>query len=94
MYNAPNAVDACVYKPIPFLLNKLNNMLEQLDGILRELEVYLETKRQLFPRYYIIAVTKISIFVLSHRIKISFADFILYLTMIFWKFWLIQTVLT
>lgn len=55
MHAGNNAVEACLYKPAPFLFNKLNQMVDNLDGILRQLEVYLETKRQLFPRFYFIS---------------------------------------
>ncbi|XP_013149055.1 PREDICTED: dynein heavy chain 2, axonemal [Papilio polytes] len=50
-----NAIEACMYKPAPFLYNKLNTMVDNLDGILRSLEKYLETKRQIFPRFYFIS---------------------------------------
>ncbi|XP_038214645.1 dynein heavy chain 2, axonemal [Zerene cesonia] len=55
MYAGTNAVEACLYKPAPYLFNKLNTMVDNLDGILRALEKYLETKRQLFPRFYFIS---------------------------------------
>ncbi|XP_052739543.1 dynein axonemal heavy chain 2 [Bicyclus anynana] len=55
MFAGSNAVEACLYKPSPYLFNKLNKMVENLDGILRALEKYLETKRQLFPRFYFIS---------------------------------------
>ncbi|VVD00552.1 unnamed protein product [Leptidea sinapis] len=55
MYAGSNAVEACLYKPAPYLFNKLNKMVDNLDGILRALEKYLETKRQLFPRFYFIS---------------------------------------
>lgn len=55
MHNGVNAIEACLYKPAPFLFNKLNKMVDNLDGILRQLEKYLETKRQLFPRFYFIS---------------------------------------
>lgn len=44
-----------MYKPAPYLFNKLNTMVEHLDNILRQLEKYLETKRQIFPRFYFIS---------------------------------------
>lgn len=50
-----NAVEACLYKPAPYVFNKLNMMVDNLDGILRALEMYLETKRMLFPRFYFIS---------------------------------------
>ncbi|CAG9579057.1 unnamed protein product [Danaus chrysippus] len=55
MYAGKNAIEACLYKPAPYLFNKLNTMVDNLDGILRALEKYLETKRQLFPRFYFIS---------------------------------------
>lgn len=55
MYAGKNAVEACLYKPAPYVYNKLNQMVDNLDGILRALEKYLETKRQLFPRFYFIS---------------------------------------
>lgn len=55
MYAGSNAIEACLYKPAPYLFNKLNSMVDNLDGILRALEKYLETKRQLFPRFYFIS---------------------------------------
>ncbi|KAM3963696.1 LOW QUALITY PROTEIN: dynein heavy chain 2, axonemal kl-2 [Aphomia sociella] len=55
MYAGKNAVEACLYKPAPYVFNKLNKMVDNLDGILRALEKYLETKRQLFPRFYFIS---------------------------------------
>lgn len=50
-----NAVEAILYKPAPYLFNKLNEMVTNLDNILRALEIYLESKRQLFPRFYFIS---------------------------------------
>lgn len=55
MHIGTNAVDAILYKPAPYLYNKLNEMVDNLDNILRALEIYLETKRQLFPRFYFIS---------------------------------------
>ncbi|XP_063358685.1 dynein axonemal heavy chain 2 isoform X1 [Cydia amplana] len=55
MYAGKNAVEACLFKPAPYVYNKLNGMIENLDGILRSLEKYLETKRQIFPRFYFIS---------------------------------------
>lgn len=55
MHIGANAVDAILYKPAPYLYNKLNEMVDSLDNILRALEIYLESKRQLFPRFYFIS---------------------------------------
>lgn len=55
MYAGKNAVEACLFKPAPYVFNLLNTMVDNLDGILRALEKYLETKRQLFPRFYFIS---------------------------------------
>lgn len=55
MYAGTNAVEACLYNPAPYVYNKLNSMVDNLDGILRALEKYLETKRQLFPRFYFVS---------------------------------------
>lgn len=55
MFHAKNALEATHYKPPNFLLNKLAEMAEKLEQIERALEVYLETKRQLFPRFYFIS---------------------------------------
>lgn len=37
------------------MLDKLNAMSENLELIERALEIYLETKRQLFPRFYFLS---------------------------------------
>ncbi|RVE54736.1 hypothetical protein evm_000503 [Chilo suppressalis] len=55
MHAGKNAIEACLYQPAPYLFNKLNKMIDNLDGILRALEKYLETKRQIFPRFYFIS---------------------------------------
>lgn len=55
MFNAKNAVEATHFKPPSYLLNKLGKMIEQLEHIELALEIYLETKRQLFPRFYFIS---------------------------------------
>lgn len=55
MYAGKNAIEACLYKPAPYVYNMLNTMVDNLDGILRALEKYLETKRMLFPRFYFIS---------------------------------------
>lgn len=55
MFLAPTALKATHYKPVPYLYSKLNAMNERLENIQRELERYLETKRQVFPRFYFIS---------------------------------------
>lgn len=50
-----NCMKACTYRPAPFLLNKLNKMTEKMEILQRALEVYLETKRHIFPRFYFIS---------------------------------------
>lgn len=55
MYGAPNALEATHYQPPNYLLNKLNTMSENLESIERALELYLESKRMLFPRFYFIS---------------------------------------
>lgn len=55
IFNADNVLNGTHYKPPPYLLNKLNKMSEKLELIERALEIYLETKRQLFPRFYFIS---------------------------------------
>lgn len=55
MKRGTNAVKATMYEPIPYLLNKLNTMNDDLEYIQRELEKYLETKRHIFPRFYFIS---------------------------------------
>lgn len=55
MYTAKNALDAIHYQPPNYLLNKLAAMIEKLESIERALELYLETKRTLFPRFYFIS---------------------------------------
>ena len=37
------------------MLNKLNGLIDRLEGIQRALEKYLETKRHVFPRFYFIS---------------------------------------
>lgn len=55
MFRSKNALDATHYKPPNYLLNKLAKMVENLEQIERALELYLESKRQLFPRFYFIS---------------------------------------
>lgn len=55
MFKAKNAIQATHFKPPPYLLNKLLEMSEILELIQRALEIYLESKRQLFPRFYFIS---------------------------------------
>lgn len=55
MFEAPSAISAIHYKPATYLLDKLVNMIEKFELIERALEMYLETKRQLFPRFYFIS---------------------------------------
>lgn len=55
MFLAKCALDATHYKPPSYLLDKLNRMSGALELIERALELYLETKRQLFPRFYFIS---------------------------------------
>lgn len=55
MHKGQNALKATMYQPIPYLLNKLNEMNDALELIQRELEKYLETKRHVFPRFYFIS---------------------------------------
>lgn len=55
MKKARNALKATHYQPPNYLLNKLNHMSEKLEMIERALEIYLESKRMLFPRFYFIS---------------------------------------
>lgn len=55
MKRGHNAVKATIYEPMPYLLNKLNGLNDDLEYIQRELEKYLETKRHIFPRFYFIS---------------------------------------
>ena len=55
MNAARNALEATHYKPPNYLFDKLQSMTGKLELIERALEIYLETKRQLFPRFYFIS---------------------------------------
>lgn len=55
MFRAGTAVEATHYRPPNYLLNKLLQMSERMEAIELALELYLETKRQLFPRFYFIS---------------------------------------
>ncbi|CAG9862849.1 unnamed protein product [Phyllotreta striolata] len=55
LYVATSALAATHFKAPPYLLNKLNKMLDQLDKMQKALEKYLETKRHIFPRFYFVS---------------------------------------
>lgn len=55
MYKAKTAIEATHYVTPPILLKKLLSQNDELESIQRALEIYLESKRQLFPRFYFIA---------------------------------------
>lgn len=49
------AIEATHYKNPVVLLNEINVLIEKLEVITRALEIYLETKRNIFPRFYFIS---------------------------------------
>ena len=55
MHKAKTAVEATHYVTPPILLKKLLCQNDDLESIQRALEIYLESKRQLFPRFYFIS---------------------------------------
>ncbi|XP_055375876.1 dynein axonemal heavy chain 2 [Condylostylus longicornis] len=55
MYYGATAFKATHFRPPNYLINRLNIMDTKLELIQRALEVYLESKRQLFPRFYFIS---------------------------------------
>ncbi|XP_054907024.1 dynein axonemal heavy chain 2 isoform X1 [Poeciliopsis prolifica] len=52
LHENPNALQGTKY---PGLLNTLNDMSFKLEEILKALDMYLENKRQLFPRFYFLS---------------------------------------
>lgn len=55
MNKAKTAIAATHYVAPPILLKKLLVQNDELESIQRALEIYLESKRQLFPRFYFIS---------------------------------------
>lgn len=55
MNKAKTAIEATHYVTPPLLLKKLLTQNDELESIQRALEIYLESKRQLFPRFYFIS---------------------------------------
>ncbi|XP_046433182.1 dynein axonemal heavy chain 2 [Neodiprion fabricii] len=52
---AANGLALKVTRDPPDLLNRLNKLNDELDGIQHALDAYLETKRHVFPRFYFIS---------------------------------------
>lgn len=76
MFRSKNALDATHYKPPNYLLNKLAKMVENLEQIERALELYLESKRQLFPRFYFISNDEmLEVYLVDNARKNSFNVF-------------------
>lgn len=55
LYDSTSILEGTHKRPPPYLLRILNKMNESLDHIQRALEMYLETKRHIFPRFYFIS---------------------------------------
>lgn len=55
MENEDTAIEATHHKNPAVLLNEINVLIEKLEVITRALEIYLETKRNIFPRFYFIS---------------------------------------
>lgn len=49
------AIEATHYKDPSYLLNQISELLEKLEMIQHALEMYLETKRNIFPRFFFIS---------------------------------------
>lgn len=55
MENEKTAIEATHYKNPADLLIEINVLIEKLEVITHALEIYLETKRNIFPRFYFIS---------------------------------------
>lgn len=55
LYDSDSILHGTHIRPPPYLLKILNHMNESLEQIQRALEMYLETKRHIFPRFYFIS---------------------------------------